>query len=260
MLWCNSCFQQLLFISRIVVELGTPWHVLKEQLFCNRLTASQKASKNCTKSAEVGSLEAGCTFSNLCTTCASIPRNLGQPWHNYHATSYSISDLWFWTSPKNNFTCSLSLWGPNLTQLFSTHLGQEHNFKQDSKSGQPLSRERPLSALRQKMKILITCEEENHHHPFLITLYLYSCCSIVYAHRYAQLVHAHLCRGHAGLKRKSWCNMATFLGLRGTLVLPLVDPPVVLHEYFGYLPYESSEDSSNQLDGPNPPDTPLDPM
>ena len=40
--------------------------------------------------------------------------------------------------------------------------------------------------------------------------------------------------------------MATSLGLRGTLVLPLVDPPVVLHEYFGYLPYESSEDSSNQ--------------
>ena len=136
-----------------------------------------------------------------------------------------------------------------MTQLFSTHLGQEHNFKQDSKSGQPLSRERPLSALRQKMKILITCEEENHH-PFRIILYLYSCCSIVYAHRYAQLVHAHLCRGHAGLKRKSCCNMATSLGLRGTLVLPLVDPPVVLHEYFGYLPYESSEDSSNQPHGP----------
>ena len=76
---------------------------------------------------------------------------------------------------------------------------------------------------RQKMRILITCEEENHHHPFRIILYLYSCCSIVYTHRYAQLVHAHLCRGHAGLKRKSCCNMATSLGPRGTLVLPLVD-------------------------------------
>ena len=34
------------------------------------------------------------------------------------------------------------------------------------------------------------------------------------------------------------------------LVLPLVDLPVVLHENSGYLPYESSEDSSNQPHGP----------